>query len=169
MSSNIQLTNDTLHDTSAISIDILLQKLDEAIDDLEQGRVQTLEEAWLEIDAIQVQNMIKKYKVHIAASGKSDIAAMKKYILLHFKYRELAENFSKKLKTILSSLDTFPAGHNSTEFSYKGHKIYLKPRNSYLIFYIINENTHTVTILRVLKDGMDWKPIIVNWLYNDTH
>ena len=35
--------------------------------------------------------------------------------------------------------------------------------------YIINENTHTVTILRVLKDGMDWKPIIVNWLYNDTH
>ena len=52
MSSNVQLTNDTLHDTSAISIDILLQKLDEAIDDLEQGRVQTLEEAWLEIDAI---------------------------------------------------------------------------------------------------------------------
>ena len=113
--------------------------------------------------------MIKKYKVHIAASAKADIAAMKKYILLHFKYRELAENFSKKIKTILYSLDTFPTGHSSTEFSYKDYKIYLKPRNTYLIFYIINENTLTVTILRVLKDDMNWKPIIFNWLHNDPH
>ena len=30
----------------------LLGKLDEAIDDMEQGSVQTLEEAWAEIDAI---------------------------------------------------------------------------------------------------------------------
>ena len=31
---------------------ILFQKLDEAIDDMEQGRVQTLDEAWEEIDQI---------------------------------------------------------------------------------------------------------------------
>ncbi len=30
----------------------LLGRLDEAIDDMEQGRVQTIEEAWAEIDAI---------------------------------------------------------------------------------------------------------------------
>ena len=30
----------------------LLGRLDEAIDDVEQGRVQTIEEAWAEIDAI---------------------------------------------------------------------------------------------------------------------
>ena len=29
-----------------------LRRLDEAIDDMEQGRVQTIEEAWAEIDAI---------------------------------------------------------------------------------------------------------------------
>ena len=32
--------------------DVLLSKLDEAIDDMENGRVQTVEEAWTEIDAI---------------------------------------------------------------------------------------------------------------------
>ena len=31
---------------------VLFQKLDEAIDDMEQGRVQTIDEAWEEIDAI---------------------------------------------------------------------------------------------------------------------
>lgn len=30
----------------------LLGRLDEAIDDMEQGRVQTIEEAWAETDAI---------------------------------------------------------------------------------------------------------------------
>ena len=34
------------------AMDVLLAKLDEAIDDMENGRVQTVEEAWAEIDAI---------------------------------------------------------------------------------------------------------------------
>ncbi len=34
------------------AMQMLFNKLDEAIDDMEQGRVQTLEEAWKEIDAI---------------------------------------------------------------------------------------------------------------------
>lgn len=37
-------------------------RLDEAIDDMEQGRVQTIEEAWAEIDAI--------YSIPINGSGK---------------------------------------------------------------------------------------------------
>ena len=31
---------------------LLLKTLDEALDDVEQGKVQTLEEAWVEIDAV---------------------------------------------------------------------------------------------------------------------
>ena len=34
------------------SMDILLGKLDEAINDMEQGRVQTIDEAWEEIDTL---------------------------------------------------------------------------------------------------------------------
>lgn len=34
------------------AMDVLLSKLDEAIDDVENGRVQTVEEAWAEIDAV---------------------------------------------------------------------------------------------------------------------
>ena len=34
------------------AMDVLLRKLDEAIDDMENGRVQTIEEAWNEIDSI---------------------------------------------------------------------------------------------------------------------
>lgn len=34
------------------AMDVLLSKLDEAIDDMENDRVQTVEEAWAEIDAV---------------------------------------------------------------------------------------------------------------------
>lgn len=34
------------------ALDVLLGKLDEAIDDMENGRVQTIEEAWQEIDRV---------------------------------------------------------------------------------------------------------------------
>lgn len=34
------------------AMDILLEKLDEAIDDMENGKVQTIDEAWKEIDKV---------------------------------------------------------------------------------------------------------------------
>lgn len=34
------------------AMDVLLAKLDEAIDDMENGKVQTVEDAWREIDAV---------------------------------------------------------------------------------------------------------------------
>lgn len=41
--------NETLIDDA---MNTLFSKLDEAIDDMENGRVQTLEDAWTEIDAV---------------------------------------------------------------------------------------------------------------------
>ena len=41
-------TRYTLND----AMDVLLTKLDDAIDDMEQGRVQSIEDAWKEIDQI---------------------------------------------------------------------------------------------------------------------
>ena len=34
------------------AMDVLLSKLNEAIDDLENGRVQTIDEAWKDIDTV---------------------------------------------------------------------------------------------------------------------
>ena len=47
-----------------------------------------------------------QYHVEIAESGKQDVKDIKKYILDHFKYRELGENFSGKIKKAALGLDT---------------------------------------------------------------
>jgi hypothetical protein len=47
----IKKTNNTKY-TLDDAMNILLSKLDDAIDDIEQGRVQSIDEAWKEIDSI---------------------------------------------------------------------------------------------------------------------
>ena len=107
---------------------------------------------------------IKKYKVVITQSGKADIQEKKRYILNNFKYREYAENFSKKINQAIEELKLFPKGYGTIGFRYCGYDIYIKPQNNYLLFFTVNEVTATVTILRVLQDGMDWEYIIKSWI-----
>ena len=52
----IDNTKETYDEKTAMHI--LLSKLDEAIDDMKQGRVQSLDEAWEEIDVIQLENIV---------------------------------------------------------------------------------------------------------------
>ncbi|MDD6571367.1 MAG: type II toxin-antitoxin system RelE/ParE family toxin [Thermoflexaceae bacterium] len=106
----------------------------------------------------------KIFKVVIADSGKQDVKNMKKYILGNFKYRELGENLSRKIKKAALELDTLPQGYVVTEFEYRGYRIYLKPSDTYLLFYTIDEEQYKVTVLRVLKDGMNWQYILRQWL-----
>ena len=49
-------------------------------------------------------------------------------------------------------------------FKYRGYDIHLKPYQTYLFFYIVDEPTQTVTILRVMQNGMDWQFVLKHWL-----
>lgn len=108
--------------------------------------------------------MQKKYRIKYTYISKNDIEGMKKYILDNFKYRELGENFTKKIKTAVDGLRTLPTGHNTTGIRYRGYDIYLKPYHTYLLFYIVDDKLSVVTILRVLQDGMNWQYILKRWV-----
>lgn len=77
----------------------------------------------------------KKYKITISKDALLDIKSTKKYILDTFKYREYAENFSKKIKKAIKKLDSFPKGYESTGYVIEGLNIYFKPYSTYLIFF----------------------------------
>ena len=109
----------------------------------------------------------KKYRVVIAVSAKRDVAEKKNYILEHFQYRQYAEDFSQKMKTAISQLDTFPTGYAVTDFQYIGYKIYLKPQSGCLIFYTIDEQKSAVTVLRILQNRLNWRHIIWDWINKD--
>jgi len=77
----------------------------------------------------------KKYKIVISKDALLDIKSTKKYILDTFKYREYAENFSKKIKKAIKELDSFPKGYEATGYVIEGLSIFFKPYSTYLIFF----------------------------------
>lgn len=107
----------------------------------------------------------KNYRIEYTYSSRDDIRGIKKYILDNFKYRELGENFTKKIKTAVDGLRILPAGYNTAGIRYRGYNIYLKPYRTYLLFYIVDEESAVVTILRVLQDGMNWQYILKRWVH----
>ena len=108
--------------------------------------------------------MFKTYEIKYAYSNRNDIREIKQYILQTFKYRELGENFTRKIKEAVRTLKTMPAGYGTTGFCYKGYDIHVKSYRTYLLFYVVDEKEKTATILRVLQDGMNWRYIIKHWL-----
>lgn len=105
-----------------------------------------------------------KYKIEYTFSSRDDMRKMKKYILDTFKYRELGENFTKKMKEAAEGLKTLPIGFDTVGFQYRGYDIHLKPYRTYLFFYVVDNEKKTVTVLRVMQDGMDWQFILKRWL-----
>jgi len=100
----------------------------------------------------------KKYKILLSKDALQDIKDNKSYILKNFKYREYAENFSKKIKKAIKELDPFAEGYEKTGFLIEGLEVYYKPYSTYLIFFVVEDTT--VTVVRVLKDRMYWQAII---------
>lgn len=100
----------------------------------------------------------KRYKIAISKDALLDIKSTKQYILDTFKYRDYAENFSKKIKVAIKELNFFPESYEATGYNIEGLTIYFKPYSTYLIFYVIEDST--VTVIRVLKDRMHWQSII---------
>lgn len=79
---------------------------------------------------------------------------MKTYILKTFKYKEYAENFSRKIKMPIKSLSPFPEEYEEIDYTIEGLTIYYRPYSTYLIFFVVEDEA--VTVIRVLKDRMYW-------------
>lgn len=101
-----------------------------------------------------------------------------KDIIFDFKRREVVKSNEEKKFTytefeILQLLAQNPGRVFSKEQIYDivwnepysgDYDIYMKPCESYLLFYTVDEAVKTVTVLRVMQDGMDWQYIINRWL-----
>lgn len=106
--------------------------------------------------------MRKKYTIKFVPSARSDLARMKRYILNEFKYFEYGLNFDNKIKEATTIIKSAPESNKVTEFRYRELDIYMRCVKSYLYFYVVEDKT--ISVLRVLKEGMNWEYIMKLWV-----
>ena len=106
--------------------------------------------------------MLKNYSIRFVPSARDDLARMKRYILNEFKYYEYGVSFDNKIKEASKIIKNSPTSFQATEFTYKGFEIYMRCVKSYLFFYVVDDKK--ISVLRVLKDGMNWEYIMKLWI-----
>ncbi|HAX51398.1 type II toxin-antitoxin system RelE/ParE family toxin [Muricomes intestini] len=101
-----------------------------------------------------------KYKIQHTLEAEEDLFQLAYYMIKEFQNSGAAEYFLNCYYQKAESLETFPFGYRGVSFEYRGYEIRLKPYDTYNIFFVVDTETQTVTILRVLKDRQDWAAIL---------
>ncbi|HGI3718834.1 TPA: type II toxin-antitoxin system RelE/ParE family toxin [Streptococcus agalactiae] len=105
--------------------------------------------------------MSKTYKVIYSPQALQDLTEIYEYIRFSLQARVAAENQSSRIRKRIRSLDTFPARHSLVEWEpWASMKIYKVPVDKYTIFYRINEELSTVSIIRIFYSGRNIEDII---------
>ena len=102
-----------------------------------------------------------KYKIIITEPAESDIASAVHYIAHELRNRSAAIKLLNDLESSIASLSESPERYplvRNDHLASNGFRFL--PIHKYLAFYIVREETRTVTVERFLHSRRDWGSII---------
>jgi toxin ParE1/3/4 len=91
------------------------------------------------------------YKVKMTVEAENDLDTLYSYIAFELRSPQIAAKQLARLKNMIQSLDEMPFRFRKYPISNSNAKdIHIVTVNKYCIFYVPNESTKEVTILRVI-------------------
>ena len=96
------------------------------------------------------------YSVEVTHQALSDLRAIYEYITFELKSPQSASSLLSRLENQIMALDTLPERHRIYGIEpWKSRKLRIMPVDNYCIFYIVNNDTLTVQIVRVMYGKRD--------------
>jgi len=90
----------------------------------------------------------------------NDMADAAMYIRSELCNPTAAESLLADLQQELMNLGWFPKQGTDSGIRYRNYTIHKKVYQSYLFFYVFDEKSDTITVLRILKNIMNWPGIL---------
>lgn len=104
---------------------------------------------------------MSSYSVDLTQNAASDIREIYAYIRLQLLEPETAAHQRGRIKKAILGLASLPKRYALvSDGQLKEQGIRFFPVDNYLIFYVINEQEHKVTVLRVLYPRRDWLVVL---------
>jgi len=102
-----------------------------------------------------------KYKIELAIKAKMDLKEIHEYITNNLKEPTVADRLLDKIEAKILTLKHMPLCHAVEQDEQLRHRKLRKLIvDNYLVFYIVNEKTKTVLIVRILYAHRDWANIL---------
>ncbi|HEY9575389.1 MAG TPA: type II toxin-antitoxin system RelE/ParE family toxin [Lachnospiraceae bacterium] len=107
--------------------------------------------------------MNKAYKVIYSSQALQDLTEIYEYIRFTLQARIAADSQSSRIRKMIRSLDTLPARHTLVEWEpWASMKMYKVPVDNYMIFYRVDDELSTVSIVRIFYSGRNIEDLIKN-------
>ena len=101
------------------------------------------------------------YNIHITNKGEQDIIEATDYIEFTLLNPTSADSLLDTIEEEIGKLSFMPEKHQIIDDPVlKEWKIRMKPVKNYLAFYVIDDNSHTVHIVRFLYGRRNWQKIL---------
>ena len=101
------------------------------------------------------------YRVQYSPAAYEDLRAVYRYIALELQAEETAQHQTARIRRAVRTLDRFPRRHPTVDWEpWMSMGIYKVPVDNYYVFYRVDEDRLTVTILRIFYAGRDIENII---------
>ena len=104
---------------------------------------------------------MSRYRVQYSPAAYEDLRAVYRYIALELQAEETAQHQTTRIRRAVRTLDRFPRRHPTVDWEpWMSMGIYKVPVDNYYVFYRVNEDRATVTVLRIFYAGRDIENII---------
>ena len=102
-----------------------------------------------------------KYSVNLTNQAIKDIDEIFQYISDVLREKEIAVNLIKLLQKDILSLEQMPGRYKIYENEpWKSRKLHIMPVKKYLVFYLVDDKTKAVTVIRIIYGSRDYEKLI---------
>ena len=105
--------------------------------------------------------MTDKYQVIYAPMAKDDLRGLYRYIAFELVEPKIAEKQVNRIRESIKKLDRFPKKHQEVTWEpWSSMGMRYLPVNNYVVYYLVNDDHKTVTIIRIFYGGRNVEEII---------
>lgn len=100
------------------------------------------------------------YNIRYSPAAKEDIKNIYSYIALNLQVPDIAKNQVDRIRKEIRSLDFMPTRYSIVDWEpWQSMKMHKLPIDNFVVYYTVNSDTITVTIIRIVYAGMDIRSI----------
>ena len=97
---------------------------------------------------------MKEYEVIISGHAEKDLRDIYEYIAFELLSPDNAARLLSRLESSIKKLDVFPEAHRRyDEEPWHSRNLRVLPVDNYVVFYILDNDEMTVTVIRVIYGG----------------
>ena len=96
------------------------------------------------------------FNVIYSPQAKDDLRSIYSYIAFDLQAPDTAKNQVSRIQKVIRSLDFMPERYSIVDWEpWQSMQMHKLPVDNFVVYYIVDSNTLTVTIVRIVYGGLD--------------